>query len=181
MRGQETDRPVSATPNARRAAAYHEAGHTVVVLALGGSVDLVSIDEADAKAPERPGLCRYTFAQRFRGRDDVASVREERMEVEALAMLAGARAPILARCEGNYLDKTLQEHRLTAIMEILENWRPDGFAWDEMHAYLDWIDVEVTEMLKTSWPKVEAVARALLVGARLDGPAIREVAGMDAP
>jgi hypothetical protein len=142
---------------------------------LGARVDLASVAEADAKVPERPGVSRYDFAPRFADRPDTPEVRAERMDVETRTLLAGPRAPILARCAGNYLDKTLQEHRLTATMEILEVWGPEEFPWDEMHAYLDEKDAAVTELLQAHWPAVERVAAALLDQERLDGGAIRRI------
>jgi hypothetical protein len=172
---------VVATPRARRAAAYHEAGHVVIALLLGAGVDFASIAEADAKVPERPGVSRYDFAPRFAGREDTPVLRAERMEAETVTLLAGPRAPILARCEGNYLEKTVQEHRLDAIREILEVWGPDDFAWEDMHAYLDEMDARASEMLRTHWSAVEVVAEALLDRARLDGVAIGQIAGIGQP
>ncbi len=165
----------SPTAKALRVAAYHEAGHVVMALLLGGTVEFASIAEADAKVPERPGVSRYDFDRRFAGREETLALREERMEVETLAYLAGPRAAILAKCEGNYLDKTLQEHRLSAIMDILEFWRPDDFPWDEMHAYLDEMDLKVTELLQANWPNVKAVAQGLLEQSKLDGIGIEKL------
>src|SRR5262249_47225237 len=150
----------------------------VIALLLGARVDLASIAEADAKVSERPGVSRYDFTPRFAGRGDDPDVRGERMEAETATLLAGPRAPILARCEGNYLEKTIQEHRLDAIREILEVWGPDDFTWEDMHAYLDEMDARATELLRANWSAVEVVAEALLDRARLDGVAIGQIAGI---
>jgi ATP-dependent Zn protease len=149
---------MNATPTPAQGAAglaYHEAGHAVIHVLLGGTLQRVSIVR-----DEPPGAPMERAAGPGSGEDRIAVL----LAGEVAESLAGQR--VVGVSEGLNQDRE-RARRLAADMT------------SEPEALLEAERQRVLELLRTPrhWQRVVAVAQALLAQQRLEGAQLRELVG----
>lgn len=148
----------------RVASAWHEAGHAVMALYLGGWIDAggVEIDERQN--------CSCTFVA---GLDALASER-----VTVLSCLAGWRSEHLWH-EGEILDAHLGDD--ARALSAMRETRPEATEDELMQRYADYAKQCDTILRKPEvWDAVERIAEKLIECGRLSMADVVEAIGDDA-
>jgi ATP-dependent Zn protease len=158
-------------PSALECTAYHEAGHAVVDLALGLTVQKVSIVPDDASN----GFCRGPSVQLYE-----ASGRKERRTVARAAIIscyAGLEAQRL-------VDPNPAEHHGDGdedeAFELSRRWgvlpgRCDFIGDDRHQAYLDRLRTEARRLVKRQRAAVARLAAELLARRELEGAEVERI------
>jgi ATP-dependent Zn protease len=144
-------------------AAYHEAGHAVVITALGGHVASATI------VPEvgPGGRVLLGHVAHTGGAGLPASEGDVFYRIERLVAMAMAGAIAVAIAEGaRHADWWKGAQDDWADAERIATWRaPDDH---ERALYLRWCEARTWNLLTEHWPAVERVAEALVLHETLD-------------
>lgn len=156
--------PVRTELDARRVA-YHEAGHAVAAVFVGGGPELtwVSLEPTD----ESEGSCRFV---RLGFRPDAASSDAETLKLDSYVVvcLAGAAAErrLLDDAGPGCADDVQAAYDLAG--------HRCGSSRQET-AYLEWLTICTEDLLAVHWPAVEALAATLLAQPLLPGADARAI------
>jgi ATP-dependent Zn protease len=147
--------------------AYHEAGHAVAHLLLGGAVRQVSIVPDAGRA--RLGHCRRYHLPSFRPDIDNGPKALPRVEREVVAYFAGGIAE--AHFRGRHCRSGARRDMEAAFDLACRVCASD----EEAEKFLAWLYVRAKGLITAErhWPAVEAVARELLARRTLSGAAAR--------
>jgi hypothetical protein len=158
------------TDSPREEVAYHEAGHAVVAFALKLGVKRLTIDPEGGAAGSVEHL-RASFSN-----DQMNEYEEKygkarlriRVEPDLVVFLAGEIAQSMAgpSYDGSWEDRGDAINRAERFCDSIE----------ETEAYVSWLHVRASDLLRRHWLAVEAVARALLERKTLIGAVARRIA-----
>jgi len=138
--------------------AYHESGHMVMGYTQGavlGSVEMQT-EVPDPRPVERWQIGRCT-------------VRSTTGRCSALVDLGGPAAQMI----GEGLDLTLLAASFRYYLDAREDFQHAGTHFIEVELECLWADA--TDLLRRNWPRVQAVAGALLGRHRLSGEEVRRI------
>jgi len=153
-----------------RQVAYHEAGHAVALLALGGALASVSI-AGDARARGRVRSPSFpdpsVFPIPLPGEHATERTVETPHDAMVIALLAACQAEQIAtgRCDS----RAAGFDRAAAARHAA---RREGA---HTAAYLDWAQQGASALIRRHWPAVEAVAQALLDQREVSGDQARRL------
>jgi hypothetical protein len=148
--------PKNRSEEARRAAAYHEAGHAVVAWLLDRSFRRVSIKETE----EELGIALY---RKWHNKFDPnhSDPKRARLQLEGAMMtaLAGAEAERIHTGSRNDKGAGFDDELVTTLAAFVIDEREE-----ELPAFVNWLTVRTRNLLKLpqNWRAVEELAAALV-------------------
>ena len=144
--------------------AYHEAGHSVMCVLVGGrSVISVTIKSSDNKLGEIQYEPRHRVSDYERDEIKNIEVWAELLK-DAMIGYAGEQAQILKFGHAEATPDTNLDYMVFLLMLCTDVER-------------DQVIIDVETLLKDNWEKVKAIAEALLERTTLSGQEVEEIIG----
>lgn len=149
--------------------AYHEAGHVLTAVLLGGKVKHVSIDPDSADGPERYGDTEIHWRRNVSDKDYA--------KIAVQVSLAGPAAEMIYSGD---------PYHPGMVAEWAADWQEAWTAATHLHAderqrldYLEQVSIQLYHRLKRDdlWPALAALADHLLAHETLEGEEVEEIVG----
>jgi ATP-dependent Zn protease len=150
--------------------AYHEAGHALMALLLGGTVDQVTIEPDNDDGPTRQGDTRVLWRRRRVGDKDFAKKSVQVSLAGPVAEMIYSGDPYHPGLVAEWADDWREAWRAAGLLHFDERQRL---------AYLERVTLELYSRLKedTHWAAIASLADHLLAHETLEGEDVEEIVG----
>ena len=152
-------------PRFRRSAAYHEAGHAVVAVALGVGVESVSLHPDESR-----GTLEWYSGARVHLKEGQRRYEDEDVTI----ILAGAAA------QKKHAPSSMRRYSAMGDYEkarslVFFGAKPDDKLYILFQQRWDWLVAEASKAIEANWHVIDVVARRLFAVGEISGVEVKKI------